>query len=162
MRTHLLLVMTTLSLTGCAGFKAVERGEWKLVYADGAQRGPDSKREVITRDASEKEVAEGNRRTWDPPPGYVFPNLHQTDAVGLKVGEVAGFVVDEATDAQLFSDGDAVKLFWGQLEKRDTWKGDIDVTVRESTLFVEGTRAGSATLRLVRGQDTRDVKVTVK
>ncbi len=161
MRTQLLLLMA-LSVSGCAGFKAVERGEWRLVFADGAQRGPDSKREVITREDSEKEITEGNRRTWEAPPGYTFPKLQETDAVGLKVGEVAGFVIEEATDAQLYADGNAVSLFWGPLEKKDGWKGDTDVTVRESTLYVQGKSAGTAVLRVVRGQNSKDVPVTVK
>lgn len=156
-----LVVLLALS-SGCAGFKAVERGDWRLVYADAAQRGPDSRREVIPRDDSEREIAEGNRRTWEAPPGYEFPKLQQTDAVGLKVGEVAGFIVDENTAAELFADGDAVRLFWGPLEKKDGWKGDIDVTTRESTLYVQGRSAGTATLRVVNGSSQKDIPVTVK
>ncbi|MGV3620330.1 MAG: hypothetical protein ACO1OB_05920 [Archangium sp.] len=159
MRIQLLVLLT---LSGCAGFKPVDRGDWRLVYADPAQRGGESMREVITRDDSEKEVAEGNRRTWEAPAGYAFPKLQQTDTVGLKVGEVAGFVVDEATDAQLYADGDAVKLFWGPLEKKDGWKGDIDVTTRESTLYVVGKQQGTATLRVVNGSGQKDIPVTVK
>lgn len=162
MRAQLLVVLAGLSVSGCAGFKAVERGDWRLVYADGAQRGPDSKRDVITHDDSEKEITGGNRRTWEAPPGYQFPKLQETDAIGLKIGEVAGFVIDEATDAELFADGTAVNLFWGPLEKRDGWKGDTDVTVRESTLYVQGKSAGTAVLRVVRGQNSKDVPVTVK
>lgn len=161
MRTQL-LVLTSLLLSGCAGFKAIDRGEWRLVYADSSQRGAESKREVITRDDSEKEIAEGNRRTWEAPPGYEFPKLQQTDSIGLKVGEVAGFIVDENSEAQLYADGDAVKLFWGPLEKKDGWKGDIDVTTRESTLYVLGKSQGKAVLRVVNGSGQKDIPVTVK
>lgn len=159
MRIQLLVLLT---LSGCAGFKTVERGDWRLVYADPAQRGAESKREVITRDDSEKEIAQGNRRTWEAPAGYAFPKLQQTDTVGLEVGEVVGFVIDEQSDAQLYADGDAVKLFWGPLEKKDGWKGDIDVTTRESTLYVVGKRQGQATLRVVNGSSQKDIPVNVK
>lgn len=161
MRSFLCAVLV-LGGSGCAGFKSVERGEWKLVYVDSAKRDAEAPREVVTRDAYEAEVTEGTRRGWEPTPGFVFPMLHEVDKVGLKVGEVAGFQVDEATEAELFVDGAGVSLYWGPIEKRDGWKGDTDVTVRESTLFVKGTRAGAAVLRLVRGPVSRDVPVTVK
>jgi hypothetical protein len=82
--------------------------------------------------------------------------------MGLVVGEVQGYRVDEATSAELFLDGAGVELFWGPTEKRDGWKGDTDVTVRESMLFVKGTREGKAVLRLVRGPTTRDVPIAIK
>jgi hypothetical protein len=151
-----------LSSVGCAGFKAVERGEWRLVYVDSAKRGGDAAREIITRDAYEVEVTEGTRRGWEPPPGFQFPLLHETDKVGMKVGEVVGFRVDEAAQAELFVDGGGLEVYWGPVEKRDGWKGDTDVTVKESMLFVKGKRAGPGALRLVRGQNTKDVPVTVK
>ena len=162
MRT-LLLVVTAVSGFGCGGFKAVERGQWKLVWVDLAQRGAEAPREVITRDAYEAEVNAGTRRAWEPTPGFTFPLLHETDAIGLQKGEVAGFRVDEATSAELLVDGSGVAIYWGPTEKKDTWKGDIDVTVRESMLFVRGEKSGGkATLRLLRGQDSKDVPVTVK
>lgn len=148
--------------SGCAGFKSVERGEWRLVYVDSAKRDAEAPREVVTRDAYETEVTEGTRRGWEPPPGYVFPLLHEVDKVGLKVGEVQGFRVDEATDAELFLDGGGLSLYWGPVEKRDGWQGDTDVTLKESMLFVKATGAGSAVLRLVRGPKTKDVPVAVK
>jgi hypothetical protein len=157
-----LLAVTGVMLSGCAGFKAVERGEWKLVWVDPARRDAEAPRDVVTRDRYEAEVAEGNRRGWQAPAGFVFPLLHEVDAIGLQVGEVQGFRVDEATEAELFVDGAGVALFWGGVEKRDGWKVDTDVTVRESSLFVKGVKAGKATLRLVRGPQQREVTVTVQ
>lgn len=158
----LLVGVALLGSAGCAGFKTVDRGDWRLVYADSTKRDAEAAREVVTRDAYEAEVSEGTRRGFEGPPGFLFPLLHETDAIGLKVGEVAGFRIDEATDVELFVDGSGVKLFWGAMEKRDGWKGDTDVTTRESSLYVKGTSAGKATLRLVRGSATKDVPVTVK
>lgn len=158
----LTLTFLVVVFTGCAGFKSVERGEWRLVWEDSAQRGPEAARTIITRDDYEAEVTAGNRRGWEGPPGFTFPLLHETEKMGLVVGEVQGYRVDEATSAELFLDGAGVELFWGPTEKRDGWKGDIDVTVRESMLFVKGTREGKGVLRLVRGPNTKDVPVSVK
>lgn len=158
----LLLSLAMLSSVGCAGFKAVERGDWRLVYVDSAKRDAEAPREIITRDAYEAEVTEGTRRGWEAPPGFQFPLLHETDKVGMKVGEVVGFRVDEASQAELFAEGSTLELYWGPVEKRDGWKGDSDVTVKESLLFVKAKRAGPGALRLVRGQTTKDVPVTVK
>lgn len=158
----LLWAVLALGGSGCAGFKAVERGEWRLVYVDSARRDAEAPREVLTRDAYEVEVTEGTRRGWEPSPGFVFPLLHEVDKVGLKVGEVAGFRVDETTEADLLVDGSGVEIYWGPVEKRDGWKGDSDVTIRESMLYVKGTRPGGAVLRLIRGPLTKDLPVAVK
>lgn len=140
----------------------MSRGEWRLVYANPEKRDPDSKLTVITRDVFDVEVTEGHKRAWNPPPGYKAGVLHETSAIELKVGAIEGFTVDEKDDAQVLADGDAVALFWGELEKRDAWDGDHDVTIKQSTLFIEGKRPGKATVRIVRGSDTHDVPVTVK
>ncbi len=146
----------------CAGFHEVERGDWKLVYVDAAKRDIEAPREVVTHDTYEAEVAGGLRRGFEAPPGFVFPLLHQTEAIGLRVGEVQGFRVDEANATELFLEGNNVELFWGQLEKKDEWKVDTDVTVRESALYMKAKRAGPAMLRVVRGAVTKDIPVTVK
>lgn len=148
--------------SGCAGFKAVERGEWKLVYVDAARRDVEAPREVLNRDDYEAEVSAGTRRGWEPPTGFAFPLLHETPAIGLQLGEVAGFRVDEANEAELFVDGSAVEVSWGRVEKRDGWNVDTDVTIKESALYVKGKSAGTATLRLVRGPTQQDIVVTVK
>ena len=149
-------------MLSCAGFRSVDRGDWRLVYVDVARRDAEAPREVVTRDAYEVEVTEGTRRGWEPSPGFVFPLLHEVDKIGMKVGEVVGFRVDETSEASLFVDGNNLQLYWGPLEKHDGWKGDSDVTMRESMLFVKGLRAGPAMLRLVRGASSKDVPVTVK
>lgn len=148
--------------SGCAGFKAADRGDWRLVYVDSAKRDAEAAREVITRDDYEVEVTAGTRRGWEPTPGFVFPLLHEVDKVGMKAGEVVGFRVDENSQTELFVDGNNLELYWGNVEKRDRWEGDRDVTVRESMLFVKGKRPGAAVLRLIRGANTKDVPVTVK
>jgi hypothetical protein len=157
-----LLTTLILASTGCAGFKAVDRGQWRLVYVDSAQRGAEAPLEVITRESYDAEVAEGIRRAWDKPPGFVFPLLHEVEAIGLKVGEVEAFRVDEATEAELFVDGSGLELYWGNVEKKDGWNVDTDVTVKESMLFLKAKKAGTSKLRLVRGPAATEVPVTAK
>lgn len=158
----LLPAVLMLGGSGCAGFKSIDRGEWRLVYVDSAKRDANATREVVTRDAYENEVTAGTRRGWEPTPGFTFPLLHEVEKIGLQVGEVMGFRVDEATSAELFVDGSGVQLYWGPVEKKDGWKVDTDITVQESMLYVKGTKAGAAVLRLIRGPTTKDVPVTVK
>lgn len=158
----LLLVVLASSLSGCGGFKAVSRGEWRLVYADPQKREAGSKLTVITREANDLEVTEGRRRLWSPPPGYQMQPLHKTASIELKVGDIEGFIVDESSETQVLADGDAVTLFWGELEKRDAWDGDHDITIRQSTLYVEAKRPGKATLRVAHDGENHDVVVTVK
>ena len=162
MRLTSVTLAAALPLLSCAGFHQVERGEWKLVYVDGAQRGAEAAREVITREQYETEVAGGEGRGFVPPAGFEFPWLHETETIGMTVNEVQGFRVDEKSSADLFVDGSVLELYWGPLEKHDSWQGDIDVTVRESALYLKAKKQGVATLRLVRGNVTRDIPVTVK
>ncbi len=158
---RLLILPGLLLLSGCAGFKAVDRGDWFRVYADPALRGPEASQEIITRDAYEEEVAGGTRRTWEAPPGYAAPFLHETPAIGVKVGMVAEFRVEEEQGANLLLEGGFCRLYWTEPRKRDEWKSGSDVTRVESTVFVLGTKPGKGTLRLVSGNTTKDIPVTV-
>lgn len=161
MRTNLVIV--ALVASSCAGFKPVERADWRRVFAQGVtSRGPDAKQEVISRDAYEEEVAGGTRRGWEPPPGYSAPYLHETDKIGLKVGEVVELRVDESSPAELQFDGKGAVVYWTEIVKREEWKDSTDVTKRESTVFVFGKAPGSGVLRLQAGNKTKDVPVKVE
>jgi hypothetical protein len=157
-----LTAVAAIAVSGCAGFKAVERGQWRLVYVDSERRDAEALHEVVTLEAYEAEVSEGTRRGVEPPAGFIFPLLHEMDTISLKPGEVRAFRVDETTEAELFADGGGVELYWGPVEKKDEWKVDTGVTVRESMLYLRGTKPGTATVRLVRGPTTKDVPVKVK
>ncbi len=157
---HGMLVLLVLS--GCASFTEVERGDWVRVWADSANRKPDDPQTIVTRDAYEEDIVTGNNRLWEGPPGWGAPLLHETDKVGLKVGEVLEFRVDERAGVELLSQGNAVKLHWNPMKKVDGWKDGNDVTERVSRLFVVGKAEGTAVLRLVSGSDPpHDVPVTV-
>jgi hypothetical protein len=149
---------------GCAGFSTVERGEWRRVYTEDVAgvRRLDAKQEVITREKWEEELAHDVRRTWEPMPGFEAPFLADLDRIGLAVGEVMQFRVDEGQETELQLNGHAVQVYQGPVVKRDEWKNGSDVTRRESTLYLVGQKPGTAVLRLVLPQESKDIPVTVK
>jgi hypothetical protein len=147
----------------CSGFKAIERGDWRRVYTkDSATvKSLDAPQEVITREKYEEELANDVRRTFTPSPGWTAPWLLDTEAIGLTVGEVAEFRIDELKPVEVQVQGSSVTLYWGARVKKDEWKDGTDITRRESTLFVQGASKGSAVLRLITEEGPKDVPVTV-
>ncbi len=162
MRTLMGVCLWAVVGSSCAGFTAVERGDWRRVYltADGAH-GPDSPQEIITADQELKEREESVNRAWNPPPGFKAPSLADSGPVSLKVGEVATFVVEEPSEVQVLVQGAAVRAFWNPTQKKDGWKDGADVTRRESTLFLVGRKEGAAAVRVVTGDEPWTVPVTV-
>lgn len=161
-RHGLVLLAAAVVVSSCAGFKPIDRAEYRRVFvADVTKRSPDAPQEIITRDAYEEEVAAGVRRGWEPPTGYVAPLLHETPTIGMKVGDVVELRVDEASPAELLLEGGVVEAYWNPTVKRDEWKDGNDVTVRESTLWLRGKKPGKGTLRYTRGNDSKDVPITV-
>lgn len=157
------LVLGVLLLSGCSSWRAVERGEWRRVYAsDESRRTPEARQDVITRDAYEEEVVAGVRRAWESGPGVEPPFLHQTDVIGLRVGEVMEFRIEEGEPVELLLGGVGVEVFWSPTRSKDEWKVDEGVTKKQSLLLVRGAKPGKATLRLTNADGTKDVPVTVK
>jgi hypothetical protein len=162
MRVRIVFLLAAVFVSSCAGFRPVDRGEYRRVFAaDVTVRTPDAPQEIITREDYEAEVANGVRRGWEPPPGYVAPWLHETPKVGMRVGDVVELRVDEAGPVELFLEGNVAEAYWGPTRKRDAWNDGQDVTVRESTLFLRGKKPGSGALRYTRGHETRDVPIHV-
>lgn len=157
-----LVLLLAAVVSSCAGFKPIDRGEYRRVFAaDVTKRSPDAPQEVISRDAYETEVANGVRRGWEPPTGYTAPLLHETPAIGLKVGDVVELTVDESSAPEVLLEGGVVEAYWNPTVKRDEWKDGNDVTVRESTLWLRGKKPGKGTLRYTRGNESKDVPITV-
>jgi hypothetical protein len=157
-----LLLLASVCLTfSCAGFQAVERGDWQCVWADSGRRGPEAAQLVIPKEKFEEEVAAGTQRAYDGPPGWRAPLLQETERIGLGSGEVAEFTVDESKGVELLAQGSSITLYWNPMKKRDEWKDGTDVTLKESRLWVVGRAPGSAVLRLSGGNTTRDIPVTV-
>lgn len=156
--------LTLVVLASCAGFKPVDRGEWRRVYTKDAAtvKSLDAPQEIITREAYEEELSRDVRRTWSPSPGWSPAWLLDTDEIGLTVGEVMEFRIDEKKPVELQASGNVARLFWGQRLKRDEWKDGTDLVMRESTLFIQGTEKGKMMLRLVTDETTKDIPVTVR
>lgn len=162
MKSHLGLLVVVLA--GCAGFKPVDRGEWRRVYTKDAAtvKSLDAPQEIITREAYEEELSRDVRRTWSPSPGWSPAWLLDTDEIGLTVGEVMEFRIDEKKPVELQASGNVAVLYWGQRLKRDEWKDGSDLVKRESSLFVQGREKGKMTVRLITDEATKDIPVTVR
>ncbi|MCA2978469.1 MAG: hypothetical protein INH37_09320 [Myxococcaceae bacterium] len=165
MKTRLVLVVSSLSLTAaCASFRAVERGDWRRVYTKDAAsvKSLEAPQEIITRERYEEELANDVRRTWSPSPGWKPAWLADTEEIGLAVGEVNEFRIDEARPVEVLVLGSAAEVYWGARVKKDEWKDGTDITRRESTLYVKGREPGKMTLRLVTDDTTRDIPLLVR
>jgi len=156
-----MVLLAVLCGASCAGFHAVERGEWQRVWVDPGQRAPESRQQVISRDQYETEVTAGTPRGWEAPPGWRAPALEETETIGVASHGVAEFTVDEQVPVEVQAQGSAVSVYWSQMKKRDEWKDGNDVTVKESHLWLLGLEPGKAVLRFSRGNTTRDIPVTV-
>ncbi|MDX2014116.1 MAG: hypothetical protein SFW67_28215 [Myxococcaceae bacterium] len=165
METRLFLIASTFALAiGCSSFRAVERGDWRRVYTKDAStvKSLDAPQEIITREKYEEELANDVRRTWSPSPGWQPAWLTDVEEIGLTVGEVNEFRINEAKPVEVQVLGSAAELYWGARVKKDEWKDGTDVTKRESTLFVKGKEKGKMTIRLVLDESTKDIPLTVR
>lgn len=157
-------LVVLVGFSSCAGFRAVERGEWRRVYTKDAAsvRDLEAPQEVISREKYEDELANDVRRAVMAGPGWTAPWLSDVEVLALAVREVLELRVDEARPVELHVKGSAAEVFWGPRLKRDEWKDGSDVTHHESTLFVRGLSKGALVLRLISVEGQRDVPVTVK
>lgn len=165
METRLFLIVSILALAiGCSSFRAVERGDWRRVYTKDAStvKSLDAPQEIITREKYEEELANDVRRTWSPSPGWQPAWLTDVEEIGLAVGEVNEFRINEVKPVEVQVLGSAAELYWGARVKKDEWKDGTDVTRRESTLFVKGKEKGKVTIRLVLDEGTKDIPLTVR
>ncbi|MCU0696103.1 MAG: Ig-like domain-containing protein [Myxococcaceae bacterium] len=165
METRLFLIVSILALAiGCSSFRAVERGDWRRAYTKDAStvKSLDAPQEIITREKYEEELANDVRRTWSPSPGWQPAWLTDVEEIGLAVGEVNEFRINEVKPVEVQVLGSAAELYWGARVKKDEWKDGTDVTRRESTLFVKGKEKGKVTIRLVLDEGTKDIPLTVR
>jgi hypothetical protein len=151
-------LVPSLLLLSCASFTAVERGEWQHVWVDPATRKDET---VITREQADEEAVKVGRRSWEPSPGWVPPLLTQTEAIGVTVGQVLEFRIDESVSVDLSLQGTAAGVYWNPMKKLDGWKDGNDVTTRESRLLVQGKAPGTTTLKFTSGDTTRELVITV-
>ena len=155
-------VAVTVMTMSCTGFKAIERGDFKHVFADarGTMKAID-KQDIITTEAWEAEVASSVQRAYVPAPGLEITVLQETPESTIDVFEIREFRVDESEPVELFVDG-PLETWWNPVKKIDGWKDHNDVVVKLSLLFVRGKKAGKATLRVTTEKGTTDSIVNVK
>ena len=161
---HLLLL--ALMLSGCAGFRALDRGEWVLVWTDESVQtemvngtpievtkpAPGAKQTIIPLERYESEVAEGKRRSATAPLGQVPKHLNSVASpVELMVGEVRELIVDEPQEVQLQLQGDCVRPFWTKRKEVADWKGDQPADRKESSLFLIADDPGTAKVKIISG-----------
>src|SRR4051812_32400420 len=105
-----------LVLSGCAGFRAMDRGEWVLVWTEETVRkevvngtpievvrpAPGARKEVIPQERYDSEVSEGKRRSVSAPLGEVPKHVNALGGpIEMMVGEVKELIIEEPKEAQL-------------------------------------------------------------
>jgi hypothetical protein len=166
-----------LALCSCAGFKALDRGDWVLVWTDESVQTqmvngtpieivkptPGAKQEVISLDRYESEIAEGRRRKASAALGQV-PKLVTDirEPIALMLGEVREIRIDEPQEVEVFVSGSAVKPYWTKRKEVAEWKGDQPNDRKESSLFLIADDAGSARVKVqYPGKEPLLVEITV-
>jgi hypothetical protein len=174
---RLLLPLCFALASSCAGFRALDRGEWVMVWTDESvskevvngtpievtKPAPGARKEIIPQERYDSEVAEGKRRGASAPLGEVPKAITQISGpVELMVGEVRELIVDERTEAQVLLAGDCVRPYWTRRKDVAGWKGDQPDDHKESSLFLLADDPGSAKVKVVYpGKDPVIVEVQV-
>lgn len=172
-----LLGFAVLALCSCAGFRALDRGEWVLVWTEETVRkemvngtpievarpAPGARQEVIPQERYDSEVAEGKRRSVSAPLGEVPKHVNSLGGpLEMMVGEVKELIIEEPKEAQLLVSGDCVRPYWTKRKEVAAWKGDQPDDRKESSLFIIADDPGTAKLKVVyAGKEPLLVEVNV-
>ena len=174
MRRHLALTSLLLAVSGCGGWKSIERREWEVVWDKATADKPAETKvkliqgyggfgqEVISRDQYDEEIAGGTRRKVEPPAGIKPSMLTDVNgAVTLSVGELRSFRIDEKTEPTVTWMGSGLEVYLTEPRRVDGWQGTEAVEGRESMLHLVGVKPGKSRVQLVEGQQKTVVDVTV-
>ncbi|MBK7864387.1 MAG: hypothetical protein IPJ65_38455 [Archangiaceae bacterium] len=176
MRT--LTVAALLCCSSCAGFRALDRGDWVLVWTDESVQTqlvngtpievvkptPDAKQELIPLERYESEITEGKRRKASAALGVQPPKVTEVhEPLELMLHEVRELRIDESQDdVQVFVSGKAVRPYWTNRQEVAEWKGDHPNDHKESSLFLKGDDPGSAKVKIqYPGREAILIDVTV-
>ena len=156
-------VVALLALCSCAGFRALDRGEWVLVWTDESVQTqmvngtpievvkptPGAKQEVIPLERYESEISEGKRRKASAALGQV-PKLVSDirDPMELMLGEVRELRIDEPQEVAVFVAGSAVRPYWTKRKEIAEWKGDQPNDRKESSLFLVADDTGTSKVKV--------------
>ena len=173
---HVLLVLA-LALTGCSGFRTLERGDWVLAYTDEVVQtqnvngtnievvkpAPGSRQEVIPLDRYEAEITEGKRRKVSTTFASTPKDVAQiSEPLEMMLGEVRELRVSEPQEVTVSLAGDAVKAFWGRRVTNEEWKDGSAIEHKESSLFLQADDAGRAKVKVEQpGKEPLTVEVSV-
>lgn len=159
-----LTVGALLALCSCAGFRALDRADWVLVWSDETVQTlmvngtpievvkptPGARQEIISRDRYDAEIVEGKRRKASAALGQV-PKL-VTEIKGpieLMLGEVRELRIDEPKqDAVVFVSGSAVRPYWTKPNEVAEYKEGKELDRHESSLFLVADDAGSSKVKV--------------
>lgn len=173
-----LTVGALLALCGCAGFKALDRSEWVLVWSDETVQTqivngtpieivkPTSgaKQEIIPKERYDSEVAEGKRRSVAAKLGQVAKKAGDIkEPIALMVGEVREILIDEPKkDAAVFVAGSAVRPYWTVPKTLEDYKEGKEINTVQSSLYLLADDGGNAKVKVeYPGQEPIIIEVSV-
>jgi hypothetical protein len=160
-----LTVGALLALCSCAGFKALDRSEWVLVWSDETVQTqmvngtpieivkptPGAKQEIIPKERYDSEIAEGKRRSVSAKLGQVPKRVTDIkEPIELMVGEVRELLIDEPKkdEVQVAVAGSAVRPYWTTSKTLEDYKDGQEVVRNQSSLFLLADDSGSAKVKV--------------
>jgi hypothetical protein len=172
-----LTLIALLGASSCAGFRALDRGDWVLVWTDESVRteivngtpievvkpAPGARREVISLERYESEITEGRRRKAGSTLGEL-PRLvtEVSEPLELMVGEVRELRIDEPQEAEVFVSGSAVKPYWTRKRDVAEWRDGQPADRKESGLFLLADEAGTSKVKVqLPGKEPTVIEVAV-
>ncbi len=175
---RIVTVGALLALCSCAGFKALDRSEWVLVWSDETVQTemvngtpieivkptPGARQEIIPKERYDSEVAEGKRRQVAAKLGQVPKRVTDVkEPIELMVGEVRELLIDEPKkDAEVFVSGSAVRSYWTNAKTLEDYKEGKELNTTQSSLFLLADDGGNAKVKVqYPGQEPIVIEVSV-
>ncbi|MBL8954955.1 MAG: hypothetical protein JNK82_29530 [Myxococcaceae bacterium] len=151
--------------SGCAGFKALERSEWVMVWSDETvttqmvngtpieivKPTPGAKQEIIPKERYDSEVAEGKRRQVAAKLGQVPKKVTDIkEPIELMVGEVRELLIDEPPGKSpvVSVSGSAVRPYLTTVKTLEDYKEGKEINTTQSSLFLMADDAGGAKVKV--------------
>ncbi len=159
-----LTVGALLALCSCAGFRALERSDWVLVWSDETVQTqmvngtpievvkptPGAKQEIIPKERYDSEVAEGKRRSVAAKLGQVPKKVSDIkEPIELLIGEVRELLIDEPKkEAEVFVSGTAVRPYWTNAKTLEDYRDGQEVNTTQSSLFLLADDSGTSKVKV--------------
>lgn len=154
-----------MALCSCAGFRAMDRGEWVLVWSDETVQTqmvngtpieivkptPGAKQEVIPIERYDAEIAEGKRRKASAALGVVPKQVTEIrEPMELMLGEVRELIIDEPKpdEVQVSVAGSAVRPYWTKAKELSDYRDGQEINKHQSSLFLLADDSGTAKVKV--------------